>query len=158
VCTYNWIVESNSPTPGVITLPAGQFPEPQAEAACSAALGSTPFSVYASRWIQSTLSLQPPGCDNNKAEFCRWPARGSFTTDGKFGVAYASEGHDNLLGNWVETKSRYLIFSVAQRADVGQISVPTRDSVQAATSIVGARDFLLLISNGTHLDVYELRD
>jgi hypothetical protein len=160
MCRYNWITKRGAGSPaGVITVPAGQYPEPEAGGACSAALGSTPFSEYASKWIQSTLSLRTPGCeDNNRAEFCRWISRASFTSDGKFGVAYASEGHDNLLGNWVETNSRFLIFSVAQKADVGQVRVSTGDSFRTATAVVDSRDFLLLVSNGTHLTVYELRD
>lgn len=160
VCSYSWIARKGAgKSGGSITLPANQYPEPEAGAACNMALKPTPFSEYASKWIQSTLSLQTPGCEeNNRAEFCRWIGRASFTSDGKFGVAYANDGHDNLLGNWVETNSRFLIFSAKQKADIGQVRVSTRDSVRTATATVGSRDFLLVVSNGTHLTVYELRD
>jgi hypothetical protein len=156
VCVYNWVAGSpKRSTPG-ITVPTGQHPEPQTVEACTAALGSIPFSVY-SEFIQPTLTFPPAGCDNgNRAEFCRWPS--SFTADGKFGFAYAHDGHDNLLGNFIETNARYVVFSASKRSDIGELKVSTRDSVEVATAVLDGRDFLLTISNGTHLTVYELRD
>lgn len=159
VCVYKWVPGEPKPkVPGEFTVPAGQHPELQTPEACRAALGSTPFSDY-SLLIQSTFKFPSPGCDSdnrNHAEFCRWP--GSFTSDGKFGIAYAHDGHDSLLGNYVETNARYVLFSSAKRSDMGEVKVSTRDSVQVATAALDGRDFLITISNGTHLIIYELRD
>ena len=116
ICVYNWVAGSaKRSTPG-IAVPNGQHPEPQTAEACSVALGSAPFSVY-SELIQPTLRFPAAGCDTgNKAEFCRW--LGSFTADGRFGVAEAHDGHDNLFGNFIMTNARYIIFSSAKRSDV----------------------------------------
>jgi hypothetical protein len=149
VCLYNWVAGSpKRSTPG-ITVPAGQHPEPQTAEACRAALRSTPLSAY-SELVQRTLKSPSAGCDNgNKAEFCRWP--GTFTADEKFGVAYAHDGHDNLLGNFIVANARYVIFSSAKRSDMGELKVSTSDSVEVATAVLGGRDFLLTISNGTSI-------
>ena len=106
--------------------------------------------------MRKPQSWPPKDCHNNNAEFCSWP--GTFTSDGRYGVARMSEGHDNLLGNWVETKVSYIVFSVASHADIGEIEVSLRDSERSATIVLEGREYLLLLLNGTRLAVDELRD
>jgi hypothetical protein len=143
-CVFDWVLES----------PRHERRVPHSEEQCREALRSS-FSAFFATTPQP-VAWPPKGCANNKAKFCRLP--GILTADGKFGIAIATEGHDNLLGNWVETKSSYVIFSAAKSADIGEINVPTRDSVRTATFALNDRDFLLIALNGTRLRFYELRD
>jgi hypothetical protein len=80
------------------------------------------------------------------------------TADGKFGIALYATGHDNILGNWVETKQAYVAFSTAKRADIGRINVSPRNFNRIATFAGKGHDYLLLLVNGTQLVVYDLLD
>jgi hypothetical protein len=145
-CSYNWIADS----------PGKEHPDPTTESECNESLGEMTIDAYFS---EDTSSYIEPHtlCEGNSAEFCRLPVQG-FTTDGKFGVADREEGHDVLFGGYETTSLSYVVFSVAERADTGEIKLPTDHSAKMVLASLSGRDFLLLIREGTVFTVYQLQD
>ncbi len=145
-CSYNW--SSDSPTK--------QHREPSSEDVCRDALGaSVSFDEYF-RIEKPPFSWPPEICKGNTAQFCRWP--GEFTADGKYGAAERREGHDDFFGNWVISRLSVVVFSTAKALDVGEVKLPTSGSVQTQLACLDGRDYLLVIEDGRHVTVYELRD
>jgi hypothetical protein len=144
-CSYRLIEDS----------PGKEHPESIDESGCRESLKPMTLGQYFQEWSPPT-SQKFAACQNNSAEFCRVP--GEFTPDGKFGVGDRSEGHDNIFGSWVITSSSYVIFSTSKNMDIGEIKEPTNDSVRKALLSMDGRDYLLVVQDGTHLDVYELNE
>jgi hypothetical protein len=145
-CEYSWVDDSKTK----------QHREMTTTSECEASLGaSTDFERYFQR-ERPPFAWPPAVCSGSSAEFCRLPG-GVLTSDGKYGVAERRDGHDNLFGNWVTSRFRYVIFSSAKRSDIGEIKLPTDDSTQSRLAYQGGRDYLLLLQDGIRLTVYELR-
>ncbi len=144
-CSYDWIADS----------PTKEHPQATTPKECSEIIGSRTLADYLNEGRASS-PVELAACQNNQSEFCRWP--GEFTPDGQFGVALRSEGHDNFWGSWVTTRNSYIVFSTAQRADIGEVEVPTNDSFQSTLTSIDGHDYLLILESGTHLTAYELHN
>jgi hypothetical protein len=144
-CAYDWVSDSRTK----------QHRTPTTETACAGALGSHYTFEQYFQTEKPSFTWPPTICKDNPAQFCRLP--GQFSQDGKYGLAELREGHDNLFGNWVESRNSYVIFSSAVGADIGEIHLPTDDSVMARFAYLDAHDYVLLLRDGTQLTVYELR-
>ena len=144
-CAYDWIEDS----------PGKQHPQPTTEKECREILKTRELSDYL-REGEVPSRQKVKVCENNNSEFCHIP--GEFTADGKFGVGTRSEGHDNIFGSYVTTRSSFIVFSSARGVDIGEIKEPTNDSFRKKLTSLGGRDYLLVIESGTHLMAYELRD
>jgi hypothetical protein len=128
------------------------------EIECREALKSASLDQY----LQETSALPSSAqifryCENNSAKFCK-TGGGKFTTDGKFGVAEASEGHDNIFGSWVITSKKYIVFSTTRLADITEITVEPNEDLRSASASLLGRDYLILIRDGTQFRIYELKD
>jgi hypothetical protein len=144
-CAYDWIVDS----------PGNQHPQPTSNNECDEAIQSSSLGDYLHEG-QAQSPKRTDVCENNSSKFCHIP--GEFTADGKFGVGSSIKGHDNILGRWVITDERLIIFSSARRMDVGEIKEPTNDISKTTLTSLDGRDYLLVIRSGTHLTIYQLRD
>jgi len=144
-CSYNWTVDS-SYKEHPITITGNE---------CHDALKSLTLEQYLQE-SQAESADRSPACDNNNAEFCRLARE--WTADGKFGIGSYSSGHDNFWGSWVTTESKYVIFSTAKREEVGEIKLPTNESVRKLQTSVEGRNYILLLYGGIRLSVYELQD
>lgn len=144
-CAFDWIEDS----------PGKRHPQPTTDSRCDETLGSKPLGEYLSE-EESKLNLRPKVCEKNNSEFCKVP--GEFTPDGKFGVGFRTEGHDNIFGSWVITSQSLIVFSSARGKDIGDIKEPTDYSSRVKLTTMNGSDYLLVIHGGTHLTVYEMRD
>jgi hypothetical protein len=144
-CTYDWSTDA-----GKLRV------ESTADRRCLESLKPKTLEEYIDEKRPSSIH-EPIACENNGADFCRLPDQ-RFTSDGKFGVADSDEGHDNLFGSYVTTRSSYVIFSTSKRADVGEIKLPTDDLAKSMLIALAGRDYLVVVRDGTLFGVYELRD
>jgi hypothetical protein len=129
--------------------------EATAEDACEAALGG---AINLEQYYQREFPRfeLPAVCRGSAAEFCHWAGR--FSVDGKYGLAERADGHERVLfPGWVFTHHAYLVFSAASRSDIGEVKVPPDVSAAGLLAYHAGRDYLLLLQDGTHLTVYELR-
>lgn len=94
-------------------------------------------------------------CKDAKAEYCPQPDR--FTPDDRFGLGVRSEGHDGLLGGWVQTRITAIVFSAKTHVEVGQLDL-TRTSPYLKLASVNGKDFLVSVEAGSKVIVYELND
>ena len=76
--------------------------------ACRQVLGTVSLEEYLKR-----VAVIPAAagfiCKDANAEYCPQPDR--FTSDDRFGLGVRSEGHDELLGGWVQTRTTAIVFS-----------------------------------------------
>jgi hypothetical protein len=123
--------------------------------ACEAALGGTTnLEQYYQR--EFPRFERPTVCKGNSAQFCVWA--GHLSADGKYGLAERVEGRDKIVfPGWVVTHHSYILFSSARRSDIGEVKVPADVSAGGLLAYYAGRDYLLLLQDGTHLTVYELR-
>ena len=127
---------------------------------CQAAVGpGMSFEEYVQKEIPANADVTgifPDWCKGNSAEFCRWPS--VVSKDGKFRVAHRSEGHDDLFGYWRETQRELLVYSVARRAELGVVKLPTNDSTRDDLVFQNGHEYILVMEHGTRLNVYGLRE
>jgi hypothetical protein len=154
ICSYESITDS----------PGKGHPQPLTVDGCKEALKTRPLDDYldATKRLANTdygvQILDPDPCGDSDAEFCHSSRWRKLTADQKFGLALDEEGHDNIFGGWSPTSDTLIVFSMAKRADIGQIKEPVNDFSTTLTSLDG-RDYLLVIQqDGSHFLVYELKD
>lgn len=94
-------------------------------------------------------------CKDSKAGYC--PQPDSFTPDRRFGLGMRTEGHDNLLGNWVQTRATAILFSADRHKEIGEIDM-THSPRHLRLAAVDGQDYLLSIRAGSELTVYQLFD
>jgi hypothetical protein len=119
--------------------------------------------VLHSMSLEDYLKVSPPNaskssgftCNDSKAEYC--PQPDSFTPDMRFGLGMRTEGHDNLLGSWVQTRATAILFSTERHAEIGEIDM-TRNPAYLRLTAVDGQDYLLSIRAGSELTVYQLFD
>ncbi len=142
-CSYDWINNKQQGQPQV----------PVAHEDCTQALHSVMLGDY-------LKSLQPYApvssgftCVDTKAEYC--PQPDTFTKDKRVGLGIRTEGHDELLGGWVETRSTAVLFSTATHKEVGQLDLTHQRSLLKLASVNG-QDYLLLLKSDSELSVYQI--
>jgi len=145
-CSYDWVSDKNHNEHAVVTT---------AET-CSQALRSTSLEDYLKGLTPVTSSSRTFICKDVTAEYCPQPSW--FTSDSRFALGERIEGHDTFLGGWTETKHTYLLFSAIKGTQIGEIALPTNDSVRPRLIVTAGRDYLLVLRAGTVLTVYDLRD
>ncbi len=94
-------------------------------------------------------------CKSTAAEYCPHPDR--FTPDKRFGLGVRTEGHDGLLGSWVQTHATGIVFSTSRRAEIGELDLTHNAPVLALASVNGC-DYLFVLRSGAELTVYQLID
>jgi hypothetical protein len=147
-CAYRWAINPK----------AEPHPEALSREECRQALGALTLDDY----VKGELpSFAPPAvCQGSTAEFCRLPdaftGGASFSADGKFGVAERIENREGPFGDQAISRFAFVLYSTAKRADIGTVEAPTNDSVRRVLATVNARDYLVVVSGGTHVAVYEL--
>jgi hypothetical protein len=68
-----------------------------------------------------------------------------------------TEGHDNLLGSWVQTRATAILFSAKTHSEIGEIDM-THNSAYLKLATVSGKDYLLSLKSGSELTVYGLDD
>lgn len=124
--------------------------------ACRQDLGTVPLQEY----LKQAAAIPIPAavgfiCKDAKAEYCPQPDR--FTPDDRFGLGVRSEGHDGLLGGWVQTRTTAIIFSAKTHVEVGELDL-TRTSPNLELASLNEKDLLIAVEAGSTVTVYELSD
>ncbi len=130
-------------------------PVPDTVETCEQDLGPLTLEDYFKR--ASPNPPRSPGftCKDATAEYCPEPE--SFTVDGLFGLGVRTEGHDNILGSWVQTRATAILFSKSSHAEIGELDL-THQQAQLKLAPADGKDYLLSLLSGSELTVYELID
>lgn len=144
-CTYA-MAKSGSSTEHAI---------PKTVDACRQNLGAVSLEEYLNQAASVPTVSSGFICKDTKAEYCPQPDR--FTTDNLFGLGVRTEGHDGLLGGWVQTRSSAILFSVKTHTEVGELDL-THSSPYIRLAAVDGKDFLVSVEAGAKLTVYQLID
>jgi len=107
--------------------------------------------------VSRPIASQASGftCKDSKAGYC--PQPDSFTPDKRFGVGKRTEGHDNLLGGWTQTRATAIVFSTGRHAEIGEVDM-THGPVRLRLTAVDGQDYLLSVRARSELTVYQLVD
>ncbi len=143
-CTYAMVKSGSSKEHAI----------PKTVDACRQDLGAVPLEEYLNQ-AASVPTASGFICKDTKAEYCPQPDR--FTTDNRFGLGVRTEGHDGLLGGWVQTRSSAVLFSVKTHTEVGELDL-THSSPYIRLAAVAGKDFLVSVEAGSKLTVYQLID
>jgi hypothetical protein len=142
-CEFRWLATK----PG-----EGDRPVPVTVESCAAAVSPSSIGEVLS---SSSPFLTGFKCKDAQAGYCPQPY--SFTPDQRFGIGVRTEGHDDLLGIWVQTSATAIVFSMSTRSEIGELDL-MHDSPALQLASVAGRDYLLVLRGGTELTVYELLD
>lgn len=122
---------------------------------CSEDLGTSSLEDY----LKTSSSYIPiPSqfvCSDTTAEYCPQPDR--FTPDNLFGLGMLTEGHDNFLGSWVQTRATAILFSTKTHLQIGELDL-THQSHYLELASMNGKDYLLVLRAGSELTVYQLID
>ncbi|GAA3751250.1 hypothetical protein GCM10022270_07100 [Terriglobus aquaticus] len=122
--------------------------------ACRRDLGTVSLEEYLKRAaaIPAAAGFM---CKDAKAEYCPQPVR--FTPDDRFGLGIRTEGHDDLLGWWVQTRTTAIVFSAKTHLEVGELDL-TRTSPYLTLASLNGKDFLVSVEAGSKVTVYEISE
>jgi hypothetical protein len=118
--------------------------------------GST-FEAY----LAEEPGITPPSsthgyiCRSPDLEYCPQPE--TFTSDGQIGMGIETEGHDNLLGSWVQTRAVAIFFSTSTKREFARMDL-THSSAYTKLAASGGKGYLLSLKDGSELTVYRLND
>jgi hypothetical protein len=131
----------------------GSLLVPTTPTTCGPNLNSERLEDYFKK--ASSVPPRSPGftCKDASAEYCPEPE--SLTPDGRFGMGIRTEGHDNILGSWVQTRATAILFSTKTHSEIGEIDM-THDPAYLKLAAVGGKDYLLSLKSGSVLTVYQL--
>ena len=128
---------------------------PTTPSACEKILNSEQFDGYFKKL--SPLPPRSPGfvCKDSSAEYCPEPE--SFTPDGRFGIGVRTEGHDNFLGSWVQTRATAILFSAYTHSEIGELDMTHSAATLKLVSVNGT-GYLLSIKFASELTVFQLEE
>jgi hypothetical protein len=128
---------------------------PTTPSACEQDLNSEPLDQYFKK--TSPIPPRSPGfsCRDTSAEYCPEPE--TFAPDGRFGMGMRTEGHDNLLGSWVQTRATAILFSARTHSEVGELDM-THNPAYLKLATVNGKDYVLSVKSGSELTVFQLED
>ena len=127
---------------------------PATDESCRNALGPVSLENYLAT-DQPIITREPPfKCADATAEYCPQPYE--FTRDQRFGLGLRTEGHDVLLGGWVETRAVAVIFSTKTRSEIGELDLDKDRDTAPLLESIDKRVYLLVLVNSTEIRVYEV--
>jgi hypothetical protein len=144
-CDYSVVTDEN---------PA-EHPVPASAEACAAVTQNDSLEDYLREEPGASPSLAERGftCSEPRLEYCPQPE--TFSTDRQVAMGVETEGHDNLLGSWVQSRAIAIFYSTGSKKEIARLDITQEPPYMKLASSNG-NEYLLFLKDGSDLAVYRL--